>query len=72
MIPDVTLPPELPRVVRVVLAAAEVGHRLLEVQAAAVVGRIIARIRFCGIYRIVAEGDGAAGVIVAAAVADGT
>ncbi len=68
-----TLPPELPRVVRVVLAAAEVGRRLLEVQAAAV-DRIIARIISCGIYRIVAEGDGAAGVAVAVevTVADGT
>ena len=68
-----TLPPELPRVVRVVLAAAEVGRRLLEVQAAAV-GKIIARIISCGIYRIVAEGDGAAGVAVAVevTVADGT
>ena len=66
-----TLPPELPRVVRVVLAAAEVGRRLLEVQAAAV-DRIIARIISCGIYLFFAEGDGAAGVIVVAAVADGT
>ena len=58
-----TLPPELPRVVRV----------FLEVQAAAV-DRIIARIISCGIYRIVAEGDGAAGVAVAVevTVADGT
>ena len=57
----------------VILAAAEVGRRLLEVQAAAV-DRIIARIISCGIYRIVAEGDGAAGVAVAVevTVADGT
>ena len=69
-----TLPPELPRVVLVILAAAEVGRRLLEVQAADAVGRINARIISCGIYRIVAEGDGAAGVTVAEsdAVADGT
>ena len=70
-----TLPPELPRVVRVILVGgAEVGRRLLEVQAADAVGRIIARIISCGIYRIVAEGDGAAGVAVAVevTVADGT
>ena len=70
-----TLPPELPRVVRVILVGgAEVGRRLLEDQAADAVGRINARIISCGIYLFFAEGDGAAGVAVAvvAAVADGT
>ena len=68
-----TLPPELPRVVRVILVGgAEVGRRLLEVQAADAVGRIIVKIISCGIYIFFAEGDGAAGVIVVAAVADGT
>lgn len=56
----------------VFIRAVGLGRRFLEVQAAAI-GRIRIKITSCGIYRIVAEGDGAAGVIVAfvAAVADG-